>query len=192
MGYCWTLYFLSKKHFVKYYHSVVIKSINDRDIDSYTDRQTDSQTHIQTIRTDMTDRQRASKRNCCRSRIELGRDIPWTLFVYLKLTSPSRAHDRPFWGYLIWVCLFFWPPSANLQSNGSAGAVDTFTERERREMSSVDVNYLPCCLPLVYFSRQLSRLLGLGASGILLFLLLSIKLMKQNASFGKSARKYDK
>lgn len=55
----------------------------------------------------------------------------WWLITLLSLTSPSRVHGRPFWGYLTWVCLFFWPPSANLHSNGSAGATEWVRQRER-------------------------------------------------------------
>ena len=64
--------------------------------------------------------------------------LRWVLLSFLRwlntllsLTSPSRVHGRPFWGYLTWVCLFFWPPSANLHSNGSAGATEWVRERER-------------------------------------------------------------
>lgn len=35
--------------------------------------------------------------------------------------SPSLAQGLPFWRYLLWFCLFFWPPSANLHNKGSVG-----------------------------------------------------------------------
>lgn len=62
--------------------------------------------------------------------------------IFSSLTSPSRVHGRPFWGYLTWVCLFFWPPSANLHSSGSAGATQEVSQktdlsgRQRRKIMS--------------------------------------------------------
>lgn len=47
----------------------------------------------------------------------------WDSFHQLtSLESPSLPQYRPFWPNLFWLCLFFCPPSANLQSKGSVGA----------------------------------------------------------------------
>jgi len=45
--------------------------------------------------------------------------------VLTSLLSPSLAQPRPFCTYLFWLWRFFWPPSANLHSKGSDGAVET-------------------------------------------------------------------
>lgn len=46
------------------------------------------------------------------------------------LTSPSRCHGLPFWGYLLWLWRFFCPPSANLHSKGSEGAAQKGKENK--------------------------------------------------------------
>lgn len=43
----------------------------------------------------------------------------------VALTSPSLGHGLPFCVYLLWFWRFFCPPSANLHSKGSVGAVKT-------------------------------------------------------------------
>lgn len=62
--------------------------------------------------------------------------LQWVLLIFVwwlnTLTSPSRGHGRPFWGNFTWVCLFFWPPSANLHSRGSAGATEWVRQRGRQ------------------------------------------------------------